>query len=189
VDLAGQKRNLRTRMLSLLAEHADREGDSKAIAERFLTCPAMAGAKTIAIFKSLPGEMDTDPIARRIASEGGRLAYPRVVQPGGWPLEFAEPLGFQRGALGILEPTGPTIPLDAIDCFVVPGLAFDRSGSRLGRGRGYYDATLRVAPKARRVGLAFGFQVVDRVPVGPGDEKLDFLVLPDEVVTMERLAG
>jgi 5-formyltetrahydrofolate cyclo-ligase len=65
------------------------------------------------------------------------------------------------------------VDLSDIDLFVIPGLAFDASGGRLGRGRGYYDATLLAAgPRAARVGLAFDFQVVTAVPAFEHDARV-----------------
>ena len=69
-------------------------------------------------------------------------------------------------AFGILEPVGELYTdYDAIDLIVVPGVAFDRHGNRLGRGRGYYDKILKETRVARKVGICFGFQFVEEVPV------------------------
>ena len=70
--------------------------------------------------------------------------------------------------------------------FVVPGLAFDRAGGRIGWGRGHYDATLAAAPNARRIGLAFECQLVAEVPHAPHDVRLHFVVT--ELDTYRTLA-
>lgn len=86
---------------------------------------------------------------------------------------------------GIGEPaahdaTGNALPvftdLEAIDLIIVPGVAFDRDGNRLGRGRGFYDRMLKSTPNALKVGLAFDFQMLDRVPTEPFDVKMDFVI-------------
>jgi 5-formyltetrahydrofolate cyclo-ligase len=78
------------------------------------------------------------------------------------------------------------IAVEQIDLFVVPGLGFTRDGKRLGRGGGYYDATLRAASeRSRRVGLAFSDQVVDDLPVNDDDVRMDLVV--DERETLRGI--
>ena len=101
------------------------------------------------------------------------MAWPRI-SPAGTALEFAccAAAELVPGPTRALEPppSAPSLPVHAIDLAVVPGVAFDARGGRLGRGRGHYDATLPLLrPDAARVGLAFDAQVVDRVPTEPHD--------------------
>ena len=80
-------------------------------------------------------------------------------------------------AFGILEPVGELYTdYDAIDLIVVPGVAFDRHGNRLGRGRGYYDKILKETHVARKVGICFGFQFVEEVPVDELDVRMDLVI-------------
>ena len=80
-------------------------------------------------------------------------------------------------AFGILEPVGELYTdYDAIDLIVVPGVAFDRRGNRLGRGRGYYDKILKETHIARKVGICFGFLLVEEVPVDELDVRMDFVI-------------
>lgn len=80
-------------------------------------------------------------------------------------------------AFGILEPVGDLYTgYDAIDMIVVPGVAFDRQGNRLGRGRGYYDRILKETHAAKKVGICFGFQFVEEVPVDELDVKMDLVI-------------
>jgi 5-formyltetrahydrofolate cyclo-ligase len=97
------------------------------------------------------------------------------------PLAFAAagPEDLIAGRFGLREPalTAPPIDLGAIAAFVVPGLAFDRSGGRIGWGHGYYDATLAAAePTALRIGLAFELQLIDRVPRDAHDVALHAVI-------------
>lgn len=78
---------------------------------------------------------------------------------------------------GIGEPTGPEwIDLDAVELIVVPGVAFDRQGNRMGRGRGFYDRLLKSTPRALKVGVAYDFQLLDAIPVEPHDVKMDCVI-------------
>lgn len=134
-----------------------------------------AEAKTVALYWPLPGEVPVDALFRAAGSrtlllprcEGRKLVFHRwrpgdTLVPG--PFRIAEP-----------PPSAPVVDVAEVDLFVVPGLAFDRSGGRLGQGMAYYDRAL-----GRRRGLAVGYawamQVVDRVPLEPHDVPLDGLV-------------
>jgi 5-formyltetrahydrofolate cyclo-ligase len=82
------------------------------------------------------------------------------------------------GPLGLSEPAAdaPTVPLDEIDVFILPGLAFSFQGARLGWGRGHFDATLARVPRAVRLAWAYEFQLVPDVPETPADERVDVIV-------------
>ena len=78
---------------------------------------------------------------------------------------------------GIGEPTGEEWKdLDAVECIIVPGVAFDRKNNRMGRGRGFYDRLLKSTPNAVKIGVAYDFQVLDSIPVEPHDVKMDKIV-------------
>ena len=81
------------------------------------------------------------------------------------------------GAFGIMEPTGePFTSLAEIDLAVVPGMAFDTRGNRLGRGKGYYDRFLSQLPQATKVGLCFPFQKFPGVPTDENDVRMDLVI-------------
>ena len=92
------------------------------------------------------------------------------------------------GAFGILEPCDSVdkVELDVIDVLIVPGLGFDRSGHRLGQGGGYYDALLASSPRAVVVGIAFGVQIVDAIPVEVHDAVVDLIVTENEVIQCKK---
>ena len=81
------------------------------------------------------------------------------------------------GSFGIAEPTGPLFTdYTKIDFVAVPGMAFDRNGHRLGRGKGYYDRLLPRLTNAYKAGICFPYQVVDEVPVEPTDITMDGII-------------
>ena len=176
------KRALRERLLAVRAAipPAEREAASRSIASHLASLPAWQRARTVALHAALGAEVDTGELARLALAAGKRVAWPRV-SPAGPVMEFAPCAASElvSGPARALEPprSAPPIPLESIDLVVVPGVAFDARGGRLGRGRGHYDATLSLLrPDAARVGIAFDEQVVDRVPTEPHDAPLDVVV-------------
>ncbi len=91
------------------------------------------------------------------------------------PVELAENTGFAVGDFNILEPQNEPYTGD-YDLIVVPGVAFDRKGNRIGRGRGYYDRFLCKHLNVKRIGICFDFQLVDEVPTEPNDIRMDEVI-------------
>ena len=78
---------------------------------------------------------------------------------------------------GIGEPTGPEwTAVDKVDLIVVPGVAFDSKGNRMGRGRGFYDRLLSSTPNAIKIGVAYGFQMLPEIPVEPHDIPMNLVI-------------
>lgn len=158
-----------------------------------LADPRWKKARTIGLYAALPGEVATDRLFQDAIARGQGIAYPWVPPPRpGEPVERV--LRFFRvrstpelsaGTYGILEPPAEPdrgVALDALDLIVVPCLACDRAGGRLGRGGGHYDATLPHSRRdAARIGLCFGWQLVDAVPAGPLDARLDAVATEDGI--------
>ena len=145
-----------------------------------------AGA-VVGLYAAKGTEVATDDLDRRARSLGLRVAYPRVVD-GARRLVFAEAeIGELVAArFGLREPgaSAPEVELTDIAAFIVPGIAFDRGGGRIGWGHGHYDATLNAAPAAVRIGIAFDCQVLDHVPRDPHDALLHHVVT--EVASYRR---
>jgi 5-formyltetrahydrofolate cyclo-ligase len=183
-ELKERKRALRAELIQVRARLSkeERAARSRVIAERAAAVPELMAARVVALYAPLNTEVDPGDIARLLASAGARIAWPRV-EPSGRVLSFAscDPQALVRGPLGALEPPAGARPVELGDLGAVfmPGVAFSVDGLRLGRGGGYYDATLkRVPPGALRVGLGFDVQVVPSLPREPHDVPLD-LVLTD----------
>lgn len=154
------------------------------VAARFMTAPALAAyarpGSVVAGYLPIGSEMDPRLLMDRVADCGAALCLP-VVDTDTAPLEFRR---WQPG--GAVEPStfGTSVPRAGADLLVpdlvlVPMLAFDRSGHRIGYGGGYYDRTLarlRADGDVLAVGLAFSGQVRDDLPVGPNDAPLDWIV-------------
>ena len=138
----------------------------------------------------MKGEINPLPLMRKLAAAGARFALP-VVAGRGTPLimrawGFGEPLA--AGVWGIREPP-PSASEVAPDLLIVPLLAFDRAGHRIGYGAGYYDltiASLRAQKAIIAIGLAFAVQEIAAVPATPHDAPLDLVLTEREVIDLRR---
>ncbi len=174
------KSELRARMRAVLAALAPEERPAAAVAamERLAVLDVFRNAGLVAVYLATPREMPTHPLIERCAREKRAMAVPAFdTAVGRYRLAAFDPSApRRRAALGIEEPAEPRwIAEDAPDLWIVPGLAFDARGGRLGRGGGWYDRLL-AGGAAPRVGWALDCQIVASVPVTPRDERMDFVV-------------
>ena len=175
IDHMLTKAELRRHLLAQRAmlTPADIEQHSTVIAAYVCTLPAFRISQTIMVYMALPQEVQTMPIITQARQLQKRVAVPVIRGQDLIAVALSEPPGqLQRGRFGILEPCGTpcVIHPQEIGCIVVPGIAFDTRGGRLGFGKGYYDRFLRQLPATTyRCGLAFGIQVVPCVPQAPHD--------------------
>lgn len=152
---------------------------STAIRGRLFGSDLYAGASCLSCYVSMGNEVDTHEVIRQAIADGKRLAVP-LCRKGVTLVHrcIASIDDLSPSRFGLLEPTDPSLPEVAVsdfDLVLVPGLAFDRSGNRIGFGAGYYDGFL-CHVSAPKVALAYDFQLVDRVPVEPHDVPLDAVV-------------
>lgn len=145
-------------------------------------------ARRILFFAPIEGELDLWPLVEIALSEGKLAALPRFVPQtqsyaacsiGNLNTDIA------AGHLRIREPRQhcPRVPLNELDFVLVPGMAFDEYGGRLGRGRGFYDRLL-AAVDGMKCGVAFDEQIVPRVPIEPHDVRLDCILTPSRWIEL-----
>jgi 5-formyltetrahydrofolate cyclo-ligase len=164
-----------------------RRAAAEAIAARAFPLP-IGPDVIVSGFMPLKSEINPLPLMRQLASQGARLALP-VIAGRGKPLimrawEFDAPL--DRGQWDIREPKPEAAEVHP-DILLVPLLAFDRAGHRIGYGAGYYDMTiaqLRARKPVIAVGLAFAAQEIDSVPATPRDARLDLVLTEHEVIDL-----
>ena len=135
--------------------------------------PRLVEAQTILAYYSLPDEVCTRQLIDELIAEGKTVLLPKVLDAGRMELRrYTGPHDLTEGAYGIMEPVGePFTDYALIDIALIPGMAFDAAGHRLGRGRGYYDRFLNsqwsMVNGQWLIGLCFDFQ---KVPVLPSDD-------------------
>jgi 5-formyltetrahydrofolate cyclo-ligase len=192
------KVELRARMREAMAglEPAAVSQKSARIAARLARTAFWRDAEAVLVFLSMPGEVDTAPIIRAARAVGKLVAAPRVE---GRSMRFhlfpGQGGGLKTGGLGIRQPPSESRVFDSSATglkprgvlAVVPGLAFDRRKNRLGRGKGYYDRFLRSVRTASpgtltAVAVCFSLQLLDAVPSGAADQRVDCIITEEETV-------
>jgi 5-formyltetrahydrofolate cyclo-ligase len=176
------------------AESANSAEAGERAQEHFLReFPPRAG-RAVALYSARAGEIPTGRIRDAYLAAGARLFYPRVTGRG--TIAFyphREGDGWETGPYGIPEPPSPAgvePRLSGWDIIVVPGLAFDRRGNRLGHGFGYYDRFLGGLPESvPRVGLAWASQRIPEVPVDAWDVPVHALVTEEGVIRVVEASG
>ena len=145
-------------------------------------------AQSVLFFAPLPEELDVWPLLAKALATGKRVALPRFVAAtrsyeACWILTQKE---VQVGHFGIREPRihCARVASGELDLILVPGVAFDLCGRRLGRGKGYYDQLLGVM-RGTTCGVTFEEQIVAEVPVGPHDVRLDYILTPTRWVEVK----
>ena len=179
------KAEARTTVLRRLQqqEEDERRRRSEAIWRKVIRLPAYRRARTVACYVALSYEVQTWRMIERMLTAGKRVVVP-VTQPRTQRLQFCEVRRPQAelapGRFGVWEPRPGArrpVPLHDVDVVLVPGIAFDRRGHRLGHGHGYFDRMLARLPKTTStVGLAFRCQLLDRLPTAAHDHAVQTIL-------------
>lgn len=179
-DIRARKRALRRAMRSILEslDPQTRHEEGLWVSQRLLAEPSVKKASTVMAYWAMPTELPVDAFIEACSNMGKRIALP-VVR--GDDLELFEYTG--RECLrevppyGILEPHGtPRVKAEEIDVVLVPGMAFDTGGGRLGHGKGFYDRLFPHMPSAKLIGVCLSCQLVDSVPMEPHDRRTDLVM-------------
>jgi 5-formyltetrahydrofolate cyclo-ligase len=191
-DLAEQKRALRRQMREAreALDSDERVAATVSAVERLLSLPPFehVEGRAIAGYVAVRGEISPAGALAFVADSDGIVALPRVsdTPPRLRFHTIAAGTRVRPGRFGLSEPpdTAPEISPGALAAMIVPGVAFDAAGRRLGLGGGYYDSVIDEARAggALVIGLAYDFQIVDRVPAGPGDRTVDVVVTDARVI-------
>ena len=180
MDVTEQKKilrlEMRKRVLAISGEFS--AAASRKIVEKIVSSLAWQNARTVGLFSPLASEPDISDLLNMALTAGKTLCLPRVAGNDLLMCRVASLADLALGAFGILEPQPekcPGVAADELDLIVVPGLAFDANGHRLGRGKGYYDRFL-ANNKALTVGAFFACQQADKIPAAEHDVRLNLVV-------------
>ena len=127
------------------------------------------------LYYSLPDEVDTHTLVDSLLMSGKRILLPRVTGEGTMELRrYTGPSDLAQGAYNIMEPTGEVFDnYTDITLAVIPGVAFDKDGNRMGRGKGYYDRLLPKLANTYKIGICLPFQLVEKIPTDKHDVRMD----------------
>ena len=173
-DKSAMRKEIRARLL--LLQSKEKESRSVLIADEVRSHLAVSGAKVIALYSPLVDEPLLWPLVEEL-SKRMLVLLPKVE---GDVMNFYsyDPLNLVSGAFGIMEPKGgDTVLPHEIDVVLVPGVAFTKSGARMGRGKGFYDKYLSQKEfRGLKIGVCYNEQIVDELPVEPHDVRMDSVI-------------
>lgn len=157
-----------------------RKAKSGKILKKILKDVLFQEAKTVFTYVALPQEVQTAGLIRQALRLGKRVFAPRMKarNPHFDICEILDPVRhLKKGRYGVLEPKrGRKIHRGQLDLIIVPGLAFDKEGNRLGRGKGFFDRFLEKTGKTPKIGLAFKEQMTKKIPVERHDIPMDRII-------------
>jgi 5-formyltetrahydrofolate cyclo-ligase len=193
VNIAEQKRAARKNALIRRQglSVAERHEKSLAIAERIVGWPLFVGAATIHIYLSFRDEVETEAVFPKALSSGKVVAVPVTFSSGDRRglglirIDRFPPDRLVRGPWGVDQPAwDPALAMTPgeIDLWIIPGIAFDPQGRRLGYGGGYYDRTMR-GTRGVVAGLAFEVQMEERLPEGSSDVRVQWIITEKRVIS------
>jgi 5-formyltetrahydrofolate cyclo-ligase len=174
-DLRAEKKDLRSKIIAARRKLTDnyRQRASNRMLTVFCALPEFKEPRKVLCYASLADEVQIRPLMEKWLSLGVTVALPHITGKGQMEaVSFTDFDSLVEGEYGILTPDlekGEIIPPAELDLIIVPGIAYDTRGERLGMGGGFYDAYLARATKAKRIALAFSCQLVASVPMEEHD--------------------
>ncbi len=191
IDLVDVKKQARVEATAIrkIAHAANLESAPLLLAAHLFPVAPTITHKIVSGFFPYQSEIDTRPLLGKLAGDGWTTCLPIVIA-NGLPLQFRRWLPGEptiAGVWGIPRPPDSSPELDP-DVLIIPMLAFDRKGYRLGYGGGFYDRTLeklRAIKKVIAIGVAYSAQELDEVPHGSHDQALNFIMTEREVITCD----
>ncbi len=183
-SIAAQKRTLRQKAIATRIALTDRDSRSRAIADRLESEDLFRNASAILTYVSKPEEVNTRGIIERALASGRAVLTPRVGDNQALEWVRIEAVNaLQTGSFGVMEPIGPatTLEISSDGVALIPGVAFDRAGFRLGWGKGFFDRFLATFAGAS-IGLAFDCQLYESLPREPHDRAVDYVITETEII-------
>ena len=186
-DLRAEKKALRSKIIAARRKLTDnyRQRASNRMLTVFCALPDFKEPRKVLCYASMADEVQIRPLMEKWLSLGVTVALPHITGKGQMEaVSFTDFDSLVEGEYGILTPDlekGEIIPPEELDLIIVPGIAYDTRGERLGMGGGFYDAYLARATKAKRIALAFSCQLVAKIPMEAHD------VLVHKIITEQGI--
>ena len=187
-----EKEKIRKTILGIREQLSEEEAlqRSKLVLTQLENLPEYRNAGLVHTYaSSKPNEVDTIMLIARSFARGKRIALPVIVDKKEKTLDSSELMNLgdlTDGPLGIKEPkVFSRVPAEEVDIFIIPVVAVDRTGNRIGWGFGYYDGLLRSQNKPI-VALAYKFQIVESIKPTEMDVKVDYIVTEDEIIRVKK---
>jgi 5-formyltetrahydrofolate cyclo-ligase len=179
-----EKITLRRRIETLRQSEPGKDGKNRRICEKLISLPEFISAQTVMFYLGTPNEVGTMLCLEQAMKDGKKCVVPYCNDDALDLFVLHDFADLAPGTFGILEPKvelrlerNRQCSPDSLDLIIVPGVAFDRKGQRLGRGKGFYDRFLgKVRPQTHLVALAFECQLVAAVPCVPSDVPVDKII-------------
>jgi 5-formyltetrahydrofolate cyclo-ligase len=173
------RKNIKSLRLSLSLEEKNQAASN--VFSRLEELNVFQSAEAVLLYYSLPDELPTPEFLKRWSGKK-KIYLPRVVGNDLEILPYDENL-LNTGAFNIEEPTGDnSVPITDIDLVIVPAVAFDENGYRLGRGKGFYDRLL-AGSNVIKIGVGYEFQLLPSLPIEPHDVPMDVIITPKGVLS------
>lgn len=181
-DKSTLRRHLRQKRLAFPSGSVEKQ--SQAIHQQLINLLIWTSARRIGCYLAMPGEVMTEALIETAWSHHQTVCVP-VIQPESNLLLFSDIYNFSDclpGPFSLRQPRRlvPVAPQE-IDLMIIPGLAFDRQGHRLGMGKGFYDRYLKNFTGGR-LAPVFDWQLINQVPVTSHDQRVNIIVTPDEII-------
>jgi len=183
-----EKKQLRQQMKALRAQVSPDQAEiwSRALAQSLFSTQEYRTAKSVFLYLSMPGEVDTMPVLARARADGKRIAVPKVLGKG-MSFFWLEPdTVLAPSAFGVLEPENAALARDETALIIVPGLAFRPDGFRCGYGGGYYDRYLAAHPGCPTAALCFDFQITRELEPDEHDIPVQQILTPSRMFFCEK---
>jgi 5-formyltetrahydrofolate cyclo-ligase len=147
--------------------------------------------ETVMVYTSKEMEVNTVPLITSLLERGNPVIVPVIVKEDiSLRLSYLKDLSvLVPSTFGVPEPIGSEIPASGgdVDTIILPMLGFDKKGGRIGYGAGYYDRFLSKNPDIRKIGIAFGCQEIDALPLDENDVRMDCIITEDGIVYTGRV--
>ncbi|RMD47596.1 MAG: 5-formyltetrahydrofolate cyclo-ligase [Aquificota bacterium] len=177
------KKTLRNEFINKRLTYKLSEKESNIIVKKLINLPEIKKAKYILLYYPHKNEVNILPLFQIL--KGKILLLPRTDSKDIFPVMVNSLENLKKGKFGILEPEGNPVQIEKIDVVIVPAIAFDKKGHRLGYGKGYYDRFLKNF-KGTKIGVAYDFQVVEEIPKEEHDIPVDLIITPSQIIKVKE---